>query len=503
LCDTAWVYIEIAPDRNGPLNDPPVAGNDVNATPVNIPVSGSVAPNDFDPNNDPLTFTVAGPTPPGLVFNSDGSYTYTPPANFIGTVSQVYAVCEDLAACLNCSSGVALCDTATLVIVVIAGEPIAQVDHNGTLINTPVPGDLSTNDVDPGGLALIYNTSPLTPPPHGTVTINTDGTYVYTPNPGFIGVDSFKYVVCNTVNLCDTSWAFIAVMPIAEGNDPPVALNDYFMTFKGAKLSSTVSNNDIDPESDPLTVNTTPCLPPAHGAIMLSPDGTFMYTPDPNYIGRDSFKYIICDNGNPALCDTAWAFIEIPADRPDPTNNPPFAGNDVYLTQMNTPVSGSVLPNDWDPDSDPLKFAPVGPLPPGLVFNMDGSFTYNPPTGEVGTINVPYVVCDNGDVKNIGQPKLCDTATLTIIINYTLTCKQGIVCNNKVNVSIDCGKKIKPLDLLINQSLPTFYYEVEVRDATGKLIPNDSVSRAQIGYCFTVSIKLPYCGQNSCWVPYV
>jgi hypothetical protein len=456
LCDTAWVYIEISLDLNGSQNDPPVAGNDVNATTINTPVSGSVALNDFDPNGDPLIFTTVGPVIPGLVFNPDGGYTYTPPFNFVGTVSQVYSVCENI--CMNCLPSDVLCDTATLVIAVMAQGPIAQPDHNGTFINTPVAGDLSTNDIDPGGLPLIYNANTLVGPIHGSVSINPDGTYVYTPDNGFTGVDNFLYKVCNTVGLCDSAWAFIDVIPVTDGNDPPLALNDYFMTFDGIPLNSTVANNDIDPDNDPLTFNPVPVTPPLHGMLVLNTNGTFTYTNNPAFTGRDSFQYQVCDNGLPPLCDSAWAYIDI-ATYNSNINNPPFAGNDLYLTMLNTPVNGTVASNDFDPDGDVLKFAPEGPLPPGLVLNMDGTFTYNPPNGFVGTINVPYIVCDDG------EPTLCDKATLTIIVRFQLTCADGLVCNNKTNISIDCGQKIMPKDLLINPTLPLSFYEVEIRDA--------------------------------------
>ena len=56
LCDTACVVIDVMPDLNDTLNDPPFAQDDANSTFVNIPVDGDVSPNDFDPNGDPLVY---------------------------------------------------------------------------------------------------------------------------------------------------------------------------------------------------------------------------------------------------------------------------------------------------------------------------------------------------------------------------------------------------------------------------------------------------------------
>jgi hypothetical protein len=157
-----------------------------------------------------------------------------------------------------------LCDTATLVITVVPEPPIAEVDHNATFINTPVPGDLSTNDMDPQGLRLKYNTTPIALPKHGTVTIDTNGLYIYTPNTGYTGQDSFRYIVCDVpLGLCDTSWAYIDILPLDSGNNPPLALNDYFSTLLNVNIPGTVANNDLDPDWDPLTF--TLLQSPLHG----------------------------------------------------------------------------------------------------------------------------------------------------------------------------------------------------------------------------------------------
>ncbi len=53
------------------------------------------------------------------------------------------------------------------------------------------------NDSDPDGDNLVWNTTPVTSPSNGSLSINIDGTFTYTPNPGFIGNDSFEYEVCD------------------------------------------------------------------------------------------------------------------------------------------------------------------------------------------------------------------------------------------------------------------------------------------------------------------
>ena len=67
-------------------------------------------------------------------------------------------------------------------------------------MGVPVSGNLSNNDFDPEKGPLTYSTVPVITPTHGTVTINPNGTFTYTPTPGYIGTDTFTYQVCDELN---------------------------------------------------------------------------------------------------------------------------------------------------------------------------------------------------------------------------------------------------------------------------------------------------------------
>ena len=87
---------------------------------------------------------------------------------------------------------------------------------------------------------------------------------------------------------------------IAQGTSsaPPVAVDDvYDDVIENTLYAATVSllANDTDPDGDPLTCNTTPITPPAHGTLVLNSDGTFTYDPDTDYVGPDSFVYEVTD----------------------------------------------------------------------------------------------------------------------------------------------------------------------------------------------------------------
>jgi VCBS repeat-containing protein len=162
----------------------------------------SLLSNDTDPEANMLTIhttPVAGPSHGTLTINADGTYTYTPDANYNGSDSFTYQICDN---------GVpSLCSNATVIITVtsVNAAPVAKDDINNTFMDTPVSGNLLTNDIDPDGNPLTIKTTPVTAPVNGTVIINPDGTYTYTPMPGFIDIDSFVYEICDngSPSLCD------------------------------------------------------------------------------------------------------------------------------------------------------------------------------------------------------------------------------------------------------------------------------------------------------------
>ena len=106
------------------------------------------------------------------------------------------------------------CDTARVVITVTSTDITAVDDTTMTPANTPVNVPVMDNDI-PGLVGLNPNsvdTIPGSGPTNGTVMINANGTIDYTPDPNFAGMDTFMYVVCDSIvpdPNCDTATVFI------------------------------------------------------------------------------------------------------------------------------------------------------------------------------------------------------------------------------------------------------------------------------------------------------
>jgi gliding motility-associated-like protein len=288
-------------------------------------------------------------------------------------------------------------------------------DINNTFIDMPVVGNVLTNDFDEEGDVQTVTTTTVTTSEGVIVTIDAStGVYMYTPPAGFIGTDSFEYTVCDNGDpqACDTAIVTIEVLDVTNGNHPPVANNDTSTTEENTPVDGNLLVNDFDPNGDTITVNTTPIENPSNGTVVINSDGTYTYTPNDGFIGEDTFTYEICDNGDPVLCDTATVVITILPN--GEVVNHTNANDDAYNGGVNTILIGNVLDNDTDPEGDTqtVNTIPLTDVVNGvLVLNSDGSFTYTPNDGFVGTDSFVYEVCDNGD------PVACDTATVVITVN--------------------------------------------------------------------------------------
>jgi hypothetical protein len=291
---------------------------------------------------------------------------------------------------------------------------VALDDINTTFKGIPVTGNFLTNDQSNGG-TITPTTTPIKNTTNGTLTINPDGTYTYNPTMGFVGADTAQYRVCNAKGLCDTATLIVTVLdiPNATQNNVPIAQNDNAITNVGVPVTGSVLSNDIDPDGNPLLVNTTPVATPKNGTVVLNPDGTFTYTPNSGFTGQDTLKYAVCDNGTPSKCDTAMVVINVLIDINNTDNDKPNAQDDAFTTTTSTPItSGNVKPNDSDPNTgQTLTFTGVtAPINGIVALNPNGTFTYTPNAGYRGPDKFTYKACDNG------TPILCDTATVYLTI---------------------------------------------------------------------------------------
>jgi gliding motility-associated-like protein len=413
VCDThvLTVFVTNTPDA-------PFAGFDSYTVVINGVLNANVGDNDINTDGVTLTFTVGTGVSNGtLTLNSNGTFTYTPNNGFLGIDSFTYNVC----------GGPGLCDNATVTITVTeSAPPVATEDAYTTEEDTPVSGNVGTNDTEPDGSPL--NFILLTQPNNGDVVLNSDGTFTYTPGANFNGTDSFTYSACDPTPICDATTVTITVTPVV---DVPIANDDAFETDQNITLNGNVTFNDVEGDGDALTVTIVDNV--TVGSLTLNSDGSFTYVPATDFIGTDTFSYSLCDIDG---CDTADVVIEVQI-----PNDPPIAADDTYTTAEDTPLNGSVADNDTDPDNDPLAYTLNNTTSNGtLIFTVDGTFSYTPNPEFYGTDTFTYTVCDD-----LGE---CDNATVTITVTQVIDPHTAI--DDYVTTLINTAVTINVLDNDLN-----------------------------------------------------
>ena len=210
-------------ESQGSPDHPPVASNQSVSTNENVALDGQVSATDAD--GDSLTYSVvASPTAGTLTLNANGSFVYTPITSYSGSDSFTFRAFD----------GQAYSNVATVSITVNPAQPpVANNDSYSTPENTVIsvgaPGVLG-NDSDPNGLpltAVLY-----TSPSHGNLTLNSDGSFTYTPTTGFLGTDSFAYEANN--GQLDSN---VATVTLTVGQ-APVAVNDAYAIDENSSVTA-------------------------------------------------------------------------------------------------------------------------------------------------------------------------------------------------------------------------------------------------------------------------
>lgn len=331
-CDTATVTITVTPGL--------VAIDDQYSTPAGVSLVMDFTENDLVPQGSLAgIFVLPGSYPANgeINLNPDGTFTYEPDQGFAGQDSFEYVIC---------TSGLpAYCDTASVLINVVPSL-VANDDQIGLPIGGTATGNVLGNDLNPLGNPLTVSLLPNSGPDQGDLVLNPDGGFIYTPDPGFTGQDSFEYVACDLVaNTCDTALVTILVSPELVAND------DFYNLLQGASCTGDVLSNDEVPVGQSVVASLIPGSGPQHGSAVLQPNGQFSYQPNSGFTGTDFFDYQIClvqivPVGVTSVCDTARVYLTTyDFSPPVPTTSCPpdvCAGEDIHLAVLQNYVGNNV-----------------------------------------------------------------------------------------------------------------------------------------------------------------
>ncbi|HCG5094129.1 TPA: tandem-95 repeat protein [Vibrio parahaemolyticus] len=471
-----------------PVNDAPVAKDDIATTQEDTAVTIDVLPNDTDVDGDKLSIQSATvPEAQGKVEIVDGKLVFTPAENFNGDAEITYTITDGQ-----------LTDEAKVTVTVnpVNDAPIIKVEAVESITEDAVSTDtvvatLTARDTDTpedqltvslennsnGYFVLVGDEVKLTQA--GVDAVNNDELNLKDltisasvsdgVNPTASDSDS---LIVNRVNDAPTVENAIADQVLSEDFDAyTIDLNEVFKDSDSSLEFSVSGNNSIqisivsgvatitptadwngketitftakDPsgESVSQTVNftvasvadivadkatvveDTPTIikvlgndtfegdgkvvsldannGPANGTVSVNPDGSVTYTPNDNYVGKDTFTYVVTSGG---VSESTAVEVNV-----TPVNDAPVAKDDIATTQEDTAVTIDVLTNDTDVDGDKLSIESASvPKEQGTVEVVDGKLVFTPAENFNGDAEITYTVTD-------GQ--LTDEAKVTVTVN--------------------------------------------------------------------------------------
>lgn len=383
-----------------PLNDLPEASDDsyaITEDSVLDTARPGVLANDRDIEGDALLAKLATPPAHGTVqLMADGSFSYFPNPQFSGVDTFTY----------HANDGTADSDPATVRITVLGVNdgPVANADTYTTdedrALEIAAPGVLNNDqDAEDDLLRAVL----LALPAHGVLNLNSDGSFLYTPDPNYSGADQFTYRAYDAFYGSAAATVTISVRPV---NDAPAARDDFFAAENHQTIRPAapgVLGNDTDLEQDGLRAILV--SRPDHGSLTLNADGSFTYVPDPKYSGLDKFTYKASDGAAESGIATVTIAVNL-------RNDAPVARNDNYAVAEDDSLhiaAPGVLNNDTDADGDSLAaLLIIPPLHGALTLQSDGSFAYTPYLNYHGLDHFTYQANDGAAESGIA------TVTLTV-----------------------------------------------------------------------------------------
>jgi hypothetical protein len=387
----------------------PTANPDVMNTLKNTATTLNVLSNDACNNGPSCTLSNPNitdqPNNGTVTVNPNGTLTYTPNPTFVGTDTIMYSTCDN--------QSPSKCDTTSIIVTVnptgSANTTSANDDNATANGNTPVTGNVLTNDTDPEG-----NTQTVAPQnvtnAKGTFVLNANGTYTFTAAAGYSGPVEYTYTVCDngTPSACDTATIHILVSPLPFNTDP-----DITATLLNVPVTGNVSTNDDVPVGTTYgTPVSNPTNPSACAPVMSS---TGSYTFVCSTPGVYEYQVPVCAPGQTSNCPTE--LLKITVKDPSVVTAAPTANPDVMTTLKNTPTTLNVLSNDAcnNGPNCTLSNPSITDQPNNgtVTVNANGTLTYTPDSTFVGTDTIMYSTCDNQ------TPSKCDTTLIIVTVNPT------------------------------------------------------------------------------------
>ena len=359
---------------------------------------------DADGNLEPNSLAITKNPDNGTLLIVNGKINYTPKTDFVGIDSFTYKICD----------AKNLCDDAKVTIEV-AAKLAANDDSVTTIVNAPVTINILQNDVY-NSIGIIPQIKTMAEPKNGTVSYDSIGKAIYTPNKDYVGNDVFEYQICEESGNCANAFVNIVIkspdlLPSPAENSTIQAVDDTNKTKFNVPVTTKVISDDTTSSNFDLT-KLKIITQPSNGTAVVENDGSVTYTPKLDFDSDDVLIYEICNIEN--KCSQANLKITVIKDSVIilPKLYQPIAIEDEATTTINTSVIIPVLTNDSAPndelDISTIKITKNATNGTVIADQATGKVSYKPNLNYAGTDSFNYEIC------NTQSPKQCASAVVRI-----------------------------------------------------------------------------------------
>jgi hypothetical protein len=298
--------------------------------------------------------------------------------------------------------------------------PDSYTAGKNTTLNTSAPGVLS-NDTGipaPGAVPIAGGATAQ----GGTVTLNADGSFSYTPANNFTGTDTFSYTATNVQPPNDSATVTITVVL------PPIAVADAYNVTKNTPLavvapgvlgndtlnSATIKSYGVIGNEQTTIGSATPTA--QAGSVTLNADGSLSYTPPGGFTGSDTFKYTLSNPAGNAVATVTFTVACPTITVTKPANAAGTVG--VAFSETFTQSGGNGT----------ITFTlNSGALPTGLTLATNGTLSGQPT--QSGSFPITVLATDANGCTGT-------SATYTLIITcQTITVTNPATTTGTVNAS--------------------------------------------------------------------
>ncbi|MFC4267352.1 immunoglobulin-like domain-containing protein [Polaribacter marinivivus] len=412
-----------------------------------------LANDDFGGNNahavTPLTLPSATTAEGGTVVVNAGQVDYTPATDFSGLDSFTYTIKDTDG---DTATGTVLITVTVDDSFIPQTPPVAQpdvdsVDQNsvGNIIDVLVNDDFGTDGAINEGLTLPNGTLLGDSDKLGTVSVDTNGTAItsddvilYTPKSGFVGEDSFKYMITDANG--DTSITIVTVT-VTELSTPTAVADAVIVVQDSGVTSINVLANDGYGSDGAATSDalTLPSATSTQGGTVVVNAGQVDYTPASGFTGQDTFTYVIKDLDG----DTSTATVTVTVTSISSASVPTAQDDAVSFTQNSTDNIISILLDNGSGADDfgvdganathPISLSGSYTDLGGKIDLVGTTVKYSPRTDFVGVDVFSYTITDlNGDSSTAEV-----TVTVTEITTPTAVDDVASTTEDSGAISID------------------------------------------------------------------